>query len=565
MAVLARLLGWVALALVAACGGGDGGGASSVEPVGTALMARKAAPDCGYAHVYVTVDKVLIDHTLRLTEVALTSPRRIDLMGLGSGVLAALGTAPLPAGHYSGIRLVLAANGPSGDASTANAVVPAGGALTPLSTPGAQHSGLKLQVDFDVTAQAPADVALQAFDACRSVVAAGKSGGYLLRPVIAARPIDATLLAKGEFRVNATMMGDQSFPAIATLANGGYVVVWMSSNQDGTGTSIYSQRYDRRGAPLGGEAPVSHSSAAEAQQYPQVAGLNDGGYVVVWASASAGYQVIYAQRFDAAGAAIGAATRVHPDTLPVAITPSVAALADGGFLVTWSSNFASIDAQRYDRNGNSLGGSTRVNVTEGGAWQSAVTGLRDGGYAVAWGLLPIDVPPPDVYTRRFDAAGVPVGGETRANTFTADAQQQPGIAALRDGGYVVTWMSQYQDGSGYGIYAQRFDGSGAPVGSETRINTVTSGSQEAPAIAGLGDGGYVVVWFNGDIKAQRFDSNGAPVGAEVRVNTAALSAAQPAITALPNGGYVVAWQSWTQDGSGSGVYAQQFDAQGVPR
>lgn len=564
MAVLWRLLGWVALALLAACGGG---GASSVEVVGTALMLPAAAPACSYTHVYVTVDKVLINHGVRLTEVALTSPRRIDLMGLGGGVLAALGAAPLPAGHYSGMRLILAANGPRGDASAANAVVPAGGALTPLRTPGAQHSGLKLQVDFDVTAQAPADVALDAFDACQSVTAAGNSGQYLLSPVIAARPINATLLTKGEFRVNATTLGDQSFPTIATLANGGYVVAWMSSNQDGAGTSIYSQRYDRSGAPLGGETPVSHGSATEAHQYPQVAGLNDGGYVVVWTSASAGYvqQVIYAQRFDAAGAVIGAATRVSPDTLPVAITPSVAALEDGGFVVTWSSDFASIDAQRYDRNGNSLGGSTRVNVTAGGAWQSAVTGLRDGGYALAWGLLPIDVPAPDVYTRRFDSAGVPVGGETRANTFTADAQQQPGIAALRDGGYVVTWMSQYQDGSGYGIYAQRFNSSGAPVGSETRINTVTSGSQESPAIAGLGDGGYVVVWFNGDIHAQRFDSNGAPVGAEARVNTAALSAAQPAITALPSGGYVVAWQSWTQDGSGSGVYAQQFDAQGVAR
>jgi hypothetical protein len=53
--------------------------------------------------------------------------------------------------------------------------------------------------------------------------------------------------------------------------------------------------------------------------------------------------------------------------------------------------------------------------------------------------------------------------ETRVNTTTASEQVQPTVAALSDGGYVVTWMSgtwapaSGQDGSGYGIYAQRYD------------------------------------------------------------------------------------------------------------
>lgn len=561
MTVRFRWAGWTLLALLAACGGAS----TSVDAPAIALGTRVVAPGCGYEHVYVTVDRVLVERAAGSVEVALPAPRRIDLMSLDGGVLAALGAAPLPAGDYRGLRLFLAANGPGGDAS--NAVLPAGGALAPLDTPGAQHGGLKLRADFEVPSQALADVSLQASEACGSVTSAGNSGHYLLGPVIAAQPIDATLLAKGEFRVNTAIAGDQSFPAIAALANGGYVVAWMSSTEGGAGTSVLSQRYDRRGAPQGGETSVAPGTATDTHQYPRVAGLKGGGHVVVWTTAGPGYvtQAIYAQRFDATGAAVGAATRVSPDTLAVAITPAVAALADGGFLVTWSADFASIDARRYDRDGNALGSPARINLTAGGAWQSAVTGLADGGYAAAWGLLPVDVPPPDVYTRRFDAGGLPVGSETRANTFTADAQQQPDIAALRDGGYVVAWMSQYQDGSGYGIYAQRFGSGGAPSGSELQVNTATPGSQESPAVAALADGGWVVAWFDGDIHAQRFDSNGAPVGAQARVNTAALSSAQPAITALPNGGYVVAWQSWTQDGSGYGVYAQQFDADGLAR
>jgi hypothetical protein len=82
--------------------------------------------------------------------------------------------------------------------------------------------------------------------------------------------------------------------------------------------------------------------------------------------------------------------------------------------------------------------------------------------------------------------------ETRVNTTTANDQWNPSIAALPDGGYVVTWTSYNQDGSGWGVYAQRYDASGNTVGSETRVNTTTSSEQWFPSIAALPDGGYVV-------------------------------------------------------------------------
>lgn len=56
------------------------------------------------------------------------------------------------------------------------------------------------------------------------------------------------------------------------------------------------------------------------------------------------------------------------------------------------------------------------------------------------------------------------GGEFRVNTFTANEQSQPTVTALTDGGFVVAWRSDGQDGSGSGVYAQRYDASGAPVG-----------------------------------------------------------------------------------------------------
>ena len=63
------------------------------------------------------------------------------------------------------------------------------------------------------------------------------------------------------------------------------------------------------------------------------------------------------------------------------------------------------------------------------------------------------------------------------------------MAALNDGGYVVVWGSDTnQDSSGWGIYGQRFDATGAPVGGEFRVNYTVSGNQSQPAVASLLNG-----------------------------------------------------------------------------
>ena len=177
-------------ALLAACGGGgDGGGASGT---GTLRMALTDAPACGYDHVWVTVDRVRV-HTSATAgdsdggwqEIVLQPQRRVDLLALTNGALEELGQTPLPAGAYSQVRLVLAAN--SGAQPQANAVQPTGGSVVALDTPSAQQSGLKLQARFDVGAGQLADLVLD-FDACRSVVPRGNSGRYNLKPVMSVFP-----------------------------------------------------------------------------------------------------------------------------------------------------------------------------------------------------------------------------------------------------------------------------------------------------------------------------------------------------------------------------------------
>jgi len=96
-------------------------------------------------------------------------------------VLADLGQTPLPPGKYTQMRLVLGAN----DSATplANSVVPTGGSEVPLTTPSGQQTGVKMNIDIDIAANKMADFVLD-FDACKSVVHAGASGSYLLKPVV---------------------------------------------------------------------------------------------------------------------------------------------------------------------------------------------------------------------------------------------------------------------------------------------------------------------------------------------------------------------------------------------
>jgi hypothetical protein len=182
-----------AAAALAACGGGGGSDGAAATGTGTLRVALTDAPSC-YQHVYVTVQKVRVhqsatagDADAGWSDLTLAAPQRIDLVSLSNGVLQELGSTPLPAGHYQQVRLVLADNAGSGASAMANSVQPNGGAETALDTPSAMQSGLKLRADFDVAAGQMADLVLD-FDACKSIVQAGNSGKFILKPVISVVP-----------------------------------------------------------------------------------------------------------------------------------------------------------------------------------------------------------------------------------------------------------------------------------------------------------------------------------------------------------------------------------------
>lgn len=176
-----------------------------------------------------------------------------------------------------------------------------------------------------------------------------------------------------------------------------------------------------------------------------------------------------------------------------------------------------------------------------------------------------------------------------ANSTTAGEQKASAIGALADGGYAVAWTSE--DASGQKLLMQRYSAAGAKVGAETPLPLDAGHGSIAMAVQS--DGGVAVAYsstrtpspsepwiVSTGIYTQRFDAAGAPVGGETEVaaivqdQTGAQTryyVEDPAIVAWPDGSHVVGWASITEDYTGKvpQFQAQRYDnlgqAAGSPR
>src|SRR5207247_9923883 len=106
-----------------------------------------------------------------------------------------------------------------------------------------------------------------------------------------------------------------------------------------------------------------------------------------------------------------------------------------------------------------------------------------GNFVITWASNLEDGSGWGIYAQRYNSSGVAQGGEFRVNTTVAADQQYPAVAMSADGKFVISWQSTAQDGSGFGIYAQRYNAAGVAQGSEFQVNTSTTSDQQSPAVA----------------------------------------------------------------------------------
>jgi len=331
----------------------------------------------------------------------------------------------------------------------------------------------------------------------------------------------------------------------------------------------------------GGEVRVNTYTTGF-QYAPAIAAERDGDVTIVWNSLGQDGSDfgVFGQRYDASGAPRGLEFRVNSNTIdrqfstPVALP--AAAWPDGRFVVLWSStgqdgSGVGVFGQRFAADGSAAGSEFQVNsYTIGDQRYPSVALARDGGFVVVWHGDGQDGSNRGVFGQRFDGAANRVGSEFQANTYTTGHQFYPLIASDASGNFVVVWNGS--DPSSTDVLGQRFDSFGSRIGGEFQLNTYTPGSQYLTGLARTADGRFMVGWDSpgdgsGDgVFVRRFDAVGNPLGAEFIANEFTTGAQFfPHLAADAVGNFVVTWTDYTRDGSARGQFARRFNAAGVAR
>ncbi|SIR15582.1 type I secretion C-terminal target domain (VC_A0849 subclass), partial [Rhizobium sp. RU33A] len=318
-------------------------------------------------------------------------------------------------------------------------------------------------------------------------------------------------------------------------------------------------------APVAAPAIISLSAAVAtaqvqvtnviASEAPAVAALSGGGHVVVWYDANNLHYATY----DAAGTP--GASGVLSGGPYYDRGHSVVALDNNGFAIIGNTN----DSRPASLHSfASPGGTATVTqIASGEFLNSAMTRLANGdiAFAIEYGSSNRDIRI-GIITPGASAPSALVN----ALSNQAGNQENPDIAALPGGGFVVAWST------GAAIQVQRYgpDGTreGAVITSLPVSDTLLS---FVPSIAVLVDGSYVVAFYSSgadrEVYQLRYGVDGQPLGepsgTPVRVNSTTTDDQTLAeVVALPDGGYVIVWHS--SNPAAPGIYGQRFDADGVP-
>ena len=259
------------------------------------------------------------------------------------------------------------------------------------------------------------------------------------------------------FRLNSYAAGTQSRPALAGLPGGEFMAAWNSYGRDGDGWAVAGRLFDSTGAGLGDEFLVN-TYAAGTQSSPSAATLARGGFVILWESSGQDGDGtgVFGQVFDSNGTPAGGEFRVHDYVEGNQHTGRVAALARGGFVAAWQSDSPDASGFRgrlFDPDGTPRGDEFRLDEDYPGTGQ-AVCGVPGGGFAAVWvhwdGSANVDM----LMGGLYNGAGISVGSPFRVNPVSSPPVASPpaSLAAGAVDGFVVVWEPSSENR----IYGQRY-------------------------------------------------------------------------------------------------------------
>ena len=334
--------------------------------------------------------------------------------------------------------------------------------------------------------------------------------------------------ATDDVHVNTFTAGVQQDAAVAALRDGGAVVAWSSWDQDGNLQGVYGQLFAASGQKRGGEFRVNQFTQFN-QRNAAVAGLANGNFVVVWVSElqrAENSVDVYGRLFDATGVPVGDEFRLSTAET-VCINPTVSGRSDAGFVAAWTEKDLADPGRSWDvyfrsfsTTGAPLGGEALLNSHTYGDQFSPQLSPTGAEHLAVWTSLGQDGSWEGVYGRFIGGDGQMIGSEVRVNTTTISKQIQPAVAADGFGRFIVAWAG-FQAGTSFDLFAQRYDA----------IRAVPTPA--APQVVALGSGALSVNWpelagFN--VAAYEVRVNGNPTPVMVAGNGLVLTNFAPATT-----------------------------------
>jgi len=272
----------------------------------------------------------------------------------------------------------------------------------------------------------------------------------------------------------------------------------------------------------------------------------------------------------------GAEFQVNTNTMYDQKNAAIAMDNDGNFVVVWSSygqdgSSNGIFGRLYDPNCGRLGEEFQVNTTSSGnQTEPAVAMDAAAGFVVTWhGPGFVEEDEDDIFARRFDPNGLPVGEEFRVNSYTGDKQVFPCTAVNKDGTFIVAWESSNTPQEGdKAICCQLYDSNGVEFGAEFFVHEEAS-VYRYPDVAADANGNFAVVWMedksSNSIMARLFDPNGEPRTDTFKINTSSISSVtRPSIAMDDSGRFVVTWDGDPELAGQDDIRARLYDADGVP-
>lgn len=282
---------------------------------------------------------------------------------------------------------------------------------------------------------------------------------------------------------------------IDTTSDGGFVVAWTYERPGSTvKDDVYKKAYDVNGNEITEHYSKVNVHTDKAQRIGDLLVLKNGETVVTYHSNHGETWGAYLRRYDANGVAVGHSTILKGESNKKhKLTSQLAELANGGFIVGLTreivggsnDNKKRAYIMRYDATGAFLG-SLHVDSAHYNPDVALydVIGLADGGFVAAFRSH--DGSGTGVFYRRFDADGNPMGASVLVNSVTLGHQALIKLSALASGGFAASWLSNGQDGSGWGVYTKVFEAGDSFTG-DLGNNVIAGTTGYDTIVGGAGD------------------------------------------------------------------------------